>query len=106
MKYCILGSARGNEIDYHEFQVGKWDGKTFWKYDSLLLKDTIFKEYELDKKIAAVMGSYALYDIVTLTRNQWEQIFDPEENELIKEIDEWAQINFTLGARYISILGI
>ena len=34
---------------YHEFQKGKWDGKTFWKTDSLLLHDNIMCEVKLHK---------------------------------------------------------
>ena len=38
MKYFVKNSERESTC-YHEFYKGKWDEKTFWKEDSLLLHD-------------------------------------------------------------------
>ena len=38
MKYFIFNNQRDGG-SYHEFYKGKWDKKTFWKADSILLHD-------------------------------------------------------------------
>ena len=40
MKYFVTDRERDGTC-YHEFYKGRWDGKTFWKEDSISLHDNI-----------------------------------------------------------------
>ena len=41
MKYFVYNNQRDGTC-YHEFYKGKWDGKTFWKDDSICIDDNDF----------------------------------------------------------------
>ena len=57
MKYFCYVSDRVGTC-YHEFYKGKWDGKTFWKSDSILLHDDTLEELQLYKAFTAVLPDY------------------------------------------------
>lgn len=75
MKYfCTLSNRRGT--CYHEFYKGKWDNKTFWKSDSILLHDDTFIKLEIYKAFIAVIADYDPYGATQVNQSQWEDILD------------------------------
>jgi hypothetical protein len=98
LKYFI----RLNKMEhtaYHEFQKGKWDGETFWKSDSLLLSDEIYRELHLLNLFRIIPG-YDPYEITEINRAQWNMIKEnaatlgTEVQDLVKEADFWVKENF------------
>ena len=75
MKYfCSVGNRVGT--CYHEFYKGKWDDKTFWESDSILLHDDTLVELEIYKAFSAVLPDYDPYGETQVNQSQWEAIFD------------------------------
>ena len=100
MKHCILEYQREGTC-FHEFQKGKFDGKTFWKSNSLLLSDDKLMEcMEFIEKICAVIPEYNPYDVTEVIPEQWKQIEKKMKNvqglskEVFWEIDKWAKKTF------------
>lgn len=75
MKYFCTVSDRVGSC-YHEFYIGKWDNKTFWKSDSMLLHDDILNELEIYRAFAAVIPGYDRYGETQVNQSQWEAILD------------------------------
>jgi hypothetical protein len=75
MKYFCYVSDRVGTC-YHEFYKGKWDGKTFWKSDSILLHDDTLEELQLYKAFTAVLPDYDPYGETQVNQSQWEAILD------------------------------
>ena len=75
MKYFCSVSNRVGTC-YHEFYKGKWDGKTFWKSDSILLHDDTLIELEIYKAFAAVIPDYDPYGETEVNQSQWKAILD------------------------------
>jgi hypothetical protein len=98
MEYFITEDYRTNTA-YYEFQKGKSDRNTFWKEDSLLLSDIIFRTLKLTK-LFNVIPNFDPYDIIEVTKKQWEEVKElaasigGEVKELIEEADIWARNNF------------
>lgn len=57
MKYFIFDNQR-NSSSYHEFYKGKWDEKTFWKSDSILLHDDYLYNNGFVDAIVEVIPTY------------------------------------------------
>lgn len=72
--FCYVNDRKGT--CYHEFYKGKWDNKTFWKSDSILLDDDILSELEIYKAFLAVIPDYDPYGITEVTQSQWKAILD------------------------------
>ena len=82
---------------YHEFVPGAWDGKTFWRQDSLYLYDEILDDCPaFVRTIRAVIPDYDPYGITVIGREEWEAIgrLAAESGgmlaELYAEADAWA----------------
>ena len=75
MKYFCFESNRVGTC-YHEFYKGKWDKKTFWKSDSILLHDDTLIELEIYKAFAAVIPDYDTYGETQVNQSQWQAILD------------------------------
>jgi hypothetical protein len=109
MKYFIVAEEKENTA-YHEFQKGKWDGKSFWKPDSLLLSDEIYCELHLLELFKIVPG-YDPYDSIEINRQQWDTIkekaivFGAEVQALVKEADPWVKRNYET-SEVFTILGL
>ena len=59
MKYFVTDRERDGTC-YHEFYKGRWDGKTFWKEDSISLHDNIM--FQAKEFIAALVVCVPKYD--------------------------------------------
>lgn len=110
MKYFCTVSNRVGTC-YHEFYKGKWDGKTFWKSDSILLHDDTLIELEIYKALSAVISDYDPYGETKINQSQWEDILnyssqlDTEAKIALTEAKIW--VNETLeNEEYFTILGI
>ena len=99
MKYFISDSERHSTC-YHEWQKGCFDGRTFWKKDSLLLSDDILVQLELDILFNISLGNYDPYGETKVSKNQWEVILNKSAEiggnvaECILEADVWVQDTF------------
>lgn len=92
--FCTVNDRVGS--CYHEFYKGKWDNKTFWKSDSILLHDDALNELELYRAFAAVIPDYDPYGITQVNQSQWESIVDyasqlnTQAKIALSEISVWA----------------
>lgn len=99
MKYFSTEQERHGTC-YHEFYKGKWDEKTFWKDDSLLLHDDILYTLKIDDIFFEVNPDYNPYNETEINKEQWEQIckmakvIGGEVSEAINEADIWGQETF------------
>lgn len=86
MNYFVRNDERDGSC-YHEFYKGKWDGKTFWKEDSLSLHDDFMFECKgFVEAIIEVIPQYNTYGNTEVSIEAWQKI-----GELILEKDEQAQ---------------
>lgn len=97
MKYFMNESER-EDTAFHEFYRGKWDGKSFWRKDSILLHDDVLVEHKgFYKALYKAIPEYDRYDCVEVLADSWAEVrnFIPEEDcesiELYEEADMWAQ---------------
>ncbi|MBQ3599941.1 MAG: hypothetical protein II992_01905 [Lachnospiraceae bacterium] len=96
---------------YHEFQKGKWDGKTFWKTDSLLLHDDIMCEVKLHKLFREVDSEYDDYGETEIDKEKWYKIFHianaigGDVKIAIDEANIWAEEVFKTEEMF-TILGL
>ncbi|MBQ7932184.1 MAG: hypothetical protein IJ334_14365 [Clostridia bacterium] len=112
MNYFVTNDERIGTC-YHEFFKGKWDGKTFWKEDSLCLDDDLLCEYRaFGNAILSVIPSYNPFGITEISPEQWEaigkQIAAEGDNiglEMYREADAWVQDVFSTYDCF-TILGI
>ncbi|WP_252891727.1 hypothetical protein [Thermoclostridium stercorarium] len=75
MKYfCTVNERKGTS--YLEFYKGKWDNKTFWKSDSLLLDFDIYADFDLYKAFAAAIPGFDPHGVFEVNRSQWETVLD------------------------------
>lgn len=96
LKYFVRNIER-EDTCYHEFYKGKWDGKTFWKEDSLLLHDEVlFKNQGFIAAVKEVIPTYDPFGETEINLETWrkiEQIIqdkDGESKELYQEVDDWV----------------
>ena len=111
MKYFISESERKGTI-YHEFYKGKWDGKTFWKSDSILLSDDILNDADgFVDAILEVVFCYDPFGETEITLDEWNKIGeiiatkDAVSQEIYKELNEWLADVFKKH-KCFTILGI
>lgn len=72
--FCPVSNRVGKS--YHEFYKGKWDNKTFWKSDSILLHDDTLTKLELHKAFTAVIPDYDPCRTTEVNESQWRAILD------------------------------
>ena len=110
MKYFCYVSDRVGTC-YHEFYKGKWDGKTFWKSDSILLHDDTLEELQLYKAFTTVLPDYDPYGETQVNQSQWEAILDyasqldTEAKPALTEAAAWVK-NVFENEGVFTILGI
>lgn len=86
MKYFVTNSERYGTC-YHEFYKGKWDGKSFWKDDSLSLHDDVMLQNQgFIDAVMEVIPTYASLGVTEITPEAWQRI-----GQIIKEKDESSQ---------------
>lgn len=97
VKYFVINSGRESTC-YHEFYKGKWDGKTFWKDDSLLLHDDVmFKNRGFVDAITEVIPTYDPFGVTEISFEMWKKIGqvmkekDESSKELYQEADVWLK---------------
>lgn len=111
MKYFVKNSERESTF-YHEFYKGKWDEKTFWKEDSLLLHDDVmFKNQGFVDAVMEVIPTYDPFGETEISPEIWKKIGqvikekDERAKELYDEADVWLKDVFK-EYECITILGI
>lgn len=97
---------------YHEFYKGKWDGKTFWKKDSICLHDEVLNLHSgFEKVLLKAVPSFEPFGESEVFPEQWNKIKEliedesPEDKELFCEADEWVRKTFEEYDRF-TIIGI
>lgn len=109
MKYfCSVNERVGT--CYHEFYRGKWDGKTFWKSDSILLHDDTLTELKIYEAFAAAIPDYAPYGVTEVNKAQWDAVLEypslsPEAKAALAEAEPWVKETFK-SEKVFTILGI
>ncbi len=98
MKYFINDNERDSTA-YHEFFKGKWDGKSFWRKDSICLHDDVLVEHEgFYKALWNMVPGYDPYAIaVEVSKEVWQKVReaipseDVESIEIYEEANTWAK---------------
>jgi len=110
MKYFCYVSDRVGTC-YHEFYKGKWDHKTFWTSDSILIHDDTLMELEIYKAFAAVIPDYDPYGVTEVNQSQWKDILNytsqlaTEAKTALNEARFWVNEVFE-NEKVFTILGI
>lgn len=110
MKYFCTNSERKSSI-YHEFQKGKWDGRTFWKDDSLYLYDDILYSLNIGELFLSIIPNYDELGETEVNESQWNKIYKSAEliggevKAVIDEAEVWARETFRVYSMF-TILGI
>ncbi|MBQ6795623.1 MAG: hypothetical protein IJO83_05705 [Clostridia bacterium] len=100
MKYFVFDKERESTC-YHEFYKGKWDGKTFWKSDSISLHDNILYEHQgFTDAIMEIVPNYDPYGETEISIEQWRAIGKVVKQKycssvaLYQEADNWLKSVF------------
>ena len=112
VKYFILDHQRNGSC-YHEFYKGKWDGKTFWKSDSIFLHDDcLFLVDGFVDTIIDVVPYYDPYGETEISIDQWNKMSkiitrkDAKSQEVYYEADRWLKEQVFPEHKCFTILGI
>lgn len=99
MKYfCKVSEKKGT--CYHEWQKGKWDEKTFWKEDSLLIHDDVLVSLKMAELLAEIIPDYSPYGYCEMNIFQWNEFYNRAAllgGQLKAALDEafaWINENF------------
>ncbi|MBR5234440.1 MAG: hypothetical protein IKW03_09540 [Clostridia bacterium] len=96
MKYFIFNNQRDGS-SYHEFYKGKWDEKTFWKSDSILLHDDYLFDNGFVDAIIDIIPTYDPFGVTEITADEWKKIGnliltkDEKSQEIYFESNEWLE---------------
>ena len=96
MKYFIFNNQRDGS-SYHEFYKGKWDEKTFWKSDSILLHDDYLFDNGFVDAIIDIIPTYDPFCETEITADEWKKIGnliltkDEKSQEIYFEANEWLE---------------
>ena len=96
MKYFIFNNQRDGG-SYHEFYKGKWDKKTFWKADSILLHDDYLFDNGFVDAIIDIIPTYDPFGETEITADEWKKIGnliltkDEKSQEIYFEANEWLE---------------
>lgn len=111
MKYFVDEKERKGTC-YHEFYKGKWDRKTFWKKDSLLIHDDImFENKGFIEALVQVVPTYDSCKETEISQEDWVKIGEilsksaEKGMELYREANEWLEEVF-LEHKCFTILGL
>lgn len=107
--FCVETERKGT--CYHEFQKGRWDGKTFWKEDSLLLHDDVCQELKLYELFREADSGYSDSGETEIDKEKWQiicnraNIIGGNVKMAINEADLWVKEVFREEERF-TILGL
>lgn len=111
MKYFIYEYQR-NGTCYIEFYKGKWDGKTFWKKDSILIDgDVLLDCKDFINSILEIIPIFDPFGVTEISYADWKKIGkiilrkSTQSQEIFDEADELLKNAFTIHD-CITILGI
>ena len=110
MKYFIFDHQRSGSC-YHEFYKGKWDGKTFWKSDSIFLADDYLFAGFADA-IKESVPDYDPFGKTEISLEQWNKIGetttfkDAESFAVYREADAWLRNQVFQSHKCFTILGV
>ena len=110
MKYFILNNQRDGS-SYHEFYKDKWDEKTFWKYDSILLHDDYLYDNGFVDAITEVVPNYDPFGETEISVDEWKEVGklilskDKKSQEIYYEANKWIEDVFEKYTCF-TILGI
>lgn len=111
MKYFVTDEER-TYTGYHEFYNGKWDGKTFWKNDSISLDDEVLRDHlGFYRALKTAIPNYDPYDNIEVSKDQWVAVGEaiPADDtgslDLYAEADQWLQSVFETHGCF-TILGL
>ena len=97
MKYFVTDRERDGTC-YHEFYKGRWDGKTFWKEDSISLHDNImFQAKEFIAALVVCVSKYDPFGETEITADEWIKIGtlisskDNISKKVYEEANKWAK---------------
>ena len=85
---------------YHEFSKGKWDGKTFWREDSICIDDDDLLEGDFVEILIKHVPNYDPYGETEINKFQWEQIkadctlSGGKSSAIVKEAEKWMVDTF------------
>ena len=98
MKYFVY-KPQINRSCCYEFYKGKWDGRTFWKEDSIYIDDDVWADGFVDAVIE-VVPTYDPFGETEISIFEWEKIGEGIREKDIKsqvqyaEADAWAKKAF------------
>ena len=110
MKYFVFDHQR-NGTCYYEFYKGRWDGKTFWKSDSISIDDNYMFDGFVDA-IIEVVPYYDPFGETEISVDQWNRIGkiistkDIKSQEIYYEADTWLKEQVFTEHKCFAILGI
>ena len=98
MRYFVKDEERNGSC-YYEYYKGKWDGKTFWRKDSISIHDDVLYEFpEYEDAIIKVIPTYNPFGETEVYPEQWkaigEIIKDAQARVLYMEADVWVRKTF------------
>lgn len=91
----LISSCNREGTEYHELQMGKFDGK-FWKHNSLLIVEGDFMQNEVYSLLSKYVKNYDYFSDVKIDHKQWKLLKVKAKEtggnilELIEELSEWA----------------
>ena len=122
-RYFVTNAERTSTA-YHEFYMGKWDGQTFWRDDSIFLSDDLLEDNRaFFRAIKSVVPYFDPYGVTEISINAWDRIgeiianTDSDMNsqtdtedvchmaEMYAEADKWVKQNCT-DEECFTILGL
>ena len=109
MRYFVFDNQR-KDTNYHELYKGKWDEKTFWKYDSIFLHDDFMFLY-FEEAIAEIIPTYDPFGETVISKEEWKEIGkiittkSIESKEIYNEASVWLDEVFQ-NYNCFTILGI
>ena len=111
MKKYFVSSKETESSCYYEFYKGKWDEETFWKDDSIYIKDDDLDDCNFFDILTKHVPDFAPFGETEIACQQWEMVKAEalaeggKNAEIVMEADEWIQDTFSK-YEVFTILGI
>ena len=98
-KSFFISNNERTSTAYHEFYKGRWDGHTFWKDDSIFLRDDIMADNRhFLHAIKRVVPKFDPYGVTEISKMEWNmiqyEIIDESAADMYAEADKWVQETF------------
>lgn len=78
----LISSCNREGTEYHELQMGKFDGK-FWKHNSLLIVEGDFMQNEVYSLLSKYVKNYDYFSDVKIDHKQWK-LLKVKEKETVE----------------------